>query len=128
MVRPYVERGMPQLYPRWYEDEQEKVDYNYILFNRPQKHAEKIGVVVETMKGTAVVATRYFVRYKNFAKVVSRVNRCWAHDEDNACVVGDVVMIKTAPRRGKYKSYVSMYPSKYRKRVVMKIYRHSFYG
>eukprot|EP01059_Diplonema_ambulator_P006607 TRINITY_DN1625_c0_g1_i5.p1 TRINITY_DN1625_c0_g1~~TRINITY_DN1625_c0_g1_i5.p1 ORF type:complete len:261 (+),score=73.03 TRINITY_DN1625_c0_g1_i5:45-827(+) len=106
MMRPYVEKGMPLLYPRWYEDSEEKIDHNYILFNRPQNHGEKIGVVVENLKGTAIVACRYFVRYKNFGKVVARVQRCWAHDEDNATVVGDVVMIKKVPKRGKYKSYL----------------------
>ncbi|KAJ9467044.1 30S ribosomal protein S17 [Diplonema papillatum] len=105
-LKPYVERGMPLLYPRWYEDSQENVDHNYILFNRPQSHSEKIGVVVETLKSTAIISCRYFVRYKNFGKVVARVQRCWAHDEDNACVIGDVVMIKKTARRGKYKSFL----------------------
>eukprot|EP01063_Lacrimia_lanifica_P002626 TRINITY_DN1139_c0_g2_i1.p1 TRINITY_DN1139_c0_g2~~TRINITY_DN1139_c0_g2_i1.p1 ORF type:complete len:281 (+),score=96.66 TRINITY_DN1139_c0_g2_i1:88-843(+) len=106
MMKPYVERGMPLLYPRWYEDAQEPLDHNYVLFNRPERHTEKIGVVTETMNRTAVVAVRYFVRYKNFAKVVSRIQRCWAHDEDNACVAGDVVQIKRSVRRGKFKTYL----------------------
>ena len=109
MVKPYVEKGMPLLYPRWYDDGEQKIDHNYVLFNRPSNHGEKIGVVVETMKGTAVVACRYFVRYKNFAKVVARVQRCWAHDEDSACVIGDVIHIRKASRRGKFKSFQGTY-------------------
>eukprot|EP00756_Hemistasia_phaeocysticola_P057078 Hpha_TRINITY_DN33710_c0_g1::TRINITY_DN33710_c0_g1_i1::g.25188::m.25188 len=104
-VAPYREKGMPLVYPRWYEDNEEKIDHNYILFNRPQKHQEKVGLVVESMKRTVVVAVRYFVRYRNFARVVARTSRCWAHDEDNACVVGDVVHIRKAVRRGKFKSF-----------------------
>ena len=108
MVRPYIEPGMPLLYPRWWDDGEEKLDHNYMLFNRPGQHSEKIGVVVETLKGTAIVACKYFVRYNSFARVVARTQRCWSHDEDNACVVGDVVMIKTAPRRGKFKAHLGI--------------------
>eukprot|EP01062_Namystynia_karyoxenos_P067610 TRINITY_DN61605_c0_g1_i1.p1 TRINITY_DN61605_c0_g1~~TRINITY_DN61605_c0_g1_i1.p1 ORF type:complete len:295 (+),score=110.88 TRINITY_DN61605_c0_g1_i1:85-885(+) len=105
-IRPHAEQGMPLVYPRWYEDSEEKIDHNYILFNRPQKHSEKIGLVVETTKKTVIVACRYFVRYRNFARVVARTQRCWAHDEDNACVVGDVVQIRRGIRRGKFKTFI----------------------
>eukprot|EP01065_Artemidia_motanka_P032242 TRINITY_DN39264_c0_g1_i1.p1 TRINITY_DN39264_c0_g1~~TRINITY_DN39264_c0_g1_i1.p1 ORF type:complete len:270 (+),score=65.76 TRINITY_DN39264_c0_g1_i1:52-810(+) len=105
-MKPYIERGMPLVYPRWYEDSEERVDHNYVLFNCPHAHNEKIGVVVEVMRKTVVVACRYFVRYKNFAKVVARTQRAWAHDEDCACIVGDVVHIVKGPRRGKFKTYM----------------------
>jgi len=55
-------------------------------------------VVSDKMDKTVVVAVDRFVRHPMYHKVIRRVTRLKAHDEQNACKVGDrVKLIQTRP-------------------------------
>ena len=54
----------------------------------------RTGVVVsDKMDKTIVVEIRTRVRHPLYGKIMNRTNRLKAHDEKNACGVGDRVMI-----------------------------------
>tara|TARA_B100000315_G_C14580619_1_gene590280 strand:+ start:3085 stop:3375 length:291 start_codon:yes stop_codon:yes gene_type:complete len=53
-----------------------------------------VGAVVGTsMDKTVTVAVRRRVRHARYGKVVSRITKLKAHDEKNACKVGDQVSV-----------------------------------
>ena len=58
-----------------------------------------VGAVVSTsMDKTVTVAVRRRVRHARYGKVVSRVTKLKAHDEQNVCKVGDrVAVVGTRP-------------------------------
>lgn len=77
-----------------------------LIFNRPQDGTDKIGYVVGTsMAKTAVVAASHLVYYPKFNQRVSRTSRFFAHDEDMACVDGDLVHIRMCRKISRYKHY-----------------------
>ena len=52
------------------------------------------GVVVsDKMDKTIVVAITTRVRHPLYGKIVKRITKLKAHDEENACGIGDTVMI-----------------------------------
>jgi small subunit ribosomal protein S17 len=56
--------------------------------------ATRSGVVVsDKMDKTVVVAVRRLVQHPRYRRVVRRTSKFHAHDEKNACKVGDVVTI-----------------------------------
>ena len=59
----------------------------------------KVGVVVsDKMDKTVVVAIEDFVRHSLYGKAVKRTKKVKAHDENNACGVGDTVaLMETRP-------------------------------
>ena len=59
----------------------------------------RVGVVVrDKMAKTVVVAVEAFKRHRLYKKIMRRVRRYKAHDEENACRVGDkVVIVETRP-------------------------------
>ncbi len=58
-----------------------------------------VGAVVSTaMDKTVTIAVRRRVRHARYGKVVSRVTKLKAHDEQNVCKVGDqVAVVGTRP-------------------------------
>ncbi|KAG5467525.1 hypothetical protein CUR178_01169 [Leishmania enriettii] len=81
-------------------------DLTSMIFNQPRQGSDKIGYVVGTsMLKTAVVAANHMVYYPKFNQRVSRTSRFFAHDEDLACVEGDLVHIKQSRKISKYKHY-----------------------
>ncbi len=64
-----------------------------------EKRREWVGHVVSNkMNKTVVVAVDRFVRHPFYHKVMRRVTKLKAHDEQNACQVGDrVKVIETRP-------------------------------
>ena len=81
-------------------------DISSMIFNQPRQGADKIGYVVGTaMLKTAVVASNYLVYYPKYNQRVARSGRYFAHDEDMACVEGDLVHIKLCRKISKYKHY-----------------------
>jgi small subunit ribosomal protein S17 len=55
-------------------------------------------VVSDKMDKTVIVTVDRFVRHRVYHKVIRRVTRLKAHDEQNACKVGDrVKLIHTRP-------------------------------
>tara|TARA_B100001971_G_C18226592_1_gene560908 strand:+ start:904 stop:1194 length:291 start_codon:yes stop_codon:yes gene_type:complete len=61
----------------------------------PNKHKSAlVGAVVGTsMDKTVTIAIRRRVRHARYGKVVSRITKLKAHDEKNACKVGDRVSV-----------------------------------
>ena len=59
----------------------------------------RVGVVVrDKMAKTVVVAVEAFKRHRLYKKIMRRVRRYKAHDEENACRVGDkVLIVETRP-------------------------------
>ena len=59
----------------------------------------RVGVVVaDKMSKTVVVAVEALKRHRLYKKILRRVKRYKAHDEDNACQVGDkVLIVETRP-------------------------------
>ena len=59
----------------------------------------RVGVVVsDKMSKTVVVAVEAFKRHRLYKKIMWRVKRYKAHDEENACQVGDkVLIVETRP-------------------------------
>ena len=54
----------------------------------------RVGVVVsDKMDKTAVVAIKTKVRHPLYGKMVNRTRKFKAHDEENACGIGDTVRI-----------------------------------
>lgn len=81
-------------------------DLTSMIFNQPRQGSDKIGYVVGTgMLKTAVVASNHMVYYPKFNQRVARTSRFFAHDEDLACVEGDLVHIKQSRKISKYKHY-----------------------
>lgn len=66
---------------------------------RSEERREWVGHVVSNkMNKTVVVAVDRFVRHPFYRKVMRRVTKLKAHDEQNACQVGDRVrVIETRP-------------------------------
>jgi small subunit ribosomal protein S17 len=60
-----------------------------------EKHRKVLqGTVVSTkMQKTVVVAIESIVRHRLYKKTMRRTKRYKAHDETNACVLGDIVRI-----------------------------------
>jgi small subunit ribosomal protein S17 len=50
-------------------------------------------VISDKMEKTVVVRVERLVRHPRYGKVLRRVKKYKAHDEENACRVGDVVRI-----------------------------------
>lgn len=81
-------------------------DITSLIFNQASLASDKIGYVTSTnMLKTAVVSANYMVYYPKFNQRVARTGRYFAHDEDLACVEGDLVHIKLCRKISKYKQY-----------------------
>lgn len=81
-------------------------DITALVFNRPQPGSDKLGYVVGTkMLKTVVVATQHLVYMPKFNQKVARSRRHFAHDEDMACVDGDLVHIRRCRNISRYKYY-----------------------
>ncbi len=70
-----------------------------IVMETEKKRQEWVGRVVSNkMEKTVVVAIERFVPHPFYRKVLRRVTKLKAHDEQNACQVGDRVrVIQTRP-------------------------------
>lgn len=62
-------------------------------------------VVSNRMQKTVVVAVDYVVWQPKLKVYEKRVSKHFAHDEAQACDIGDTVRIKWVPRRSKHKHY-----------------------
>ena len=69
------------------------------MSERSEKRRSWFGnVVSDKMDKTVVVAVDRFVRHAKYHKVMRRVTKLKAHDEENVCKVGDrVKLIQTRP-------------------------------
>ena len=66
---------------------------------KDQKRRARYGKVISNkMDKTVVVAVERFVRHPLYQKVLRRLTKLKAHDEQNACKIGDRVrLIETRP-------------------------------
>ena len=54
----------------------------------------RVGVVVsDKMDKTITVAVKYRVRHPLYGKIMNRTTKLKAHDENNACGIGDTVRV-----------------------------------
>lgn len=54
----------------------------------------RVGVVVsDKMDKTITVAVKYRVRHPLYGKIMNRTTKIKAHDENNACGIGDTVRV-----------------------------------
>ena len=68
------------------------------MANEQKRQAWYGNVVSNKMDKTVVVVVERFVRHPLYQKVLRRVTKLKAHDENNSCNVGDRVrMIETRP-------------------------------
>lgn len=63
-------------------------------------------VVSNRMQKTVVVAVHYAIWVPKYKAYQRRASRHKAHDEDQACAVGDIVRIRATRRMSKHKSYM----------------------
>jgi small subunit ribosomal protein S17 len=64
----------------------------------PHKKVLQGTVMSVKMQKTVVVAVESFVRHRLYKKTLRRTKRYKAHDENNTCVLGDVVrIVETRP-------------------------------
>ena len=62
--------------------------------NRTSSRKTRVGLVVsDKMDKTVVVAIKDNVKHPLYKKIIKRTVKFKAHDEENACGVGDKVMI-----------------------------------
>jgi small subunit ribosomal protein S17 len=67
---------------------------------------ERIGVVVSnSMDKSIVVAIKGKIKHPIYGKFVNRTKKLMAHDEENACKVGDTVKISETRPLSKNKSW-----------------------
>jgi small subunit ribosomal protein S17 len=67
---------------------------------------ERIGIVVSNkMDKSIVVAIRRKVKHPIYGKFVNKTKKLMAHDEENACNVGDKVRIMEARPMSKNKAW-----------------------
>ena len=60
-----------------------------------KKRKTKIGRVLSNrMQKTVVVEVEYFIPHRLYTKRVRHLSRFKAHDEENACKIGDKVLIE----------------------------------
>ena len=61
---------------------------------RKNSRRERVGVVVSnSMEKSIVIAVKQKVKHPIYGKFVNKTSRFMAHDEENACNVGDTVKI-----------------------------------
>jgi small subunit ribosomal protein S17 len=63
------------------------------MAKRPSRKVRVGRVVSDAMDKTAVVAVESLVRHPLYGKTMKRTTKLYAHDEENQCVVGDLVQI-----------------------------------
>ncbi|MBI5217382.1 MAG: 30S ribosomal protein S17 [Bacteroidia bacterium] len=67
---------------------------------------EKIGVVVSNkMDKTIVVAVKRRVKHAKYGKFINRTKKLYAHDEGNACDIGDTVKVTETRPMSKQKNW-----------------------
>ena len=74
---------------------------------RPSRRLTKVGrVVSDKMDKTVVVSVDYVRRHPIYHKTIRRTSKFKAHDEQNACQIGDVVLIEETRPLSKTKRWV----------------------
>lgn len=73
----------------------------------PKRRLTKVGrVTSDKMDKTVVVSVDYLRRHPIYRKTVRRTNKFKAHDEQNRCQTGDLVMIEETRPLSKTKRWI----------------------
>jgi small subunit ribosomal protein S17 len=68
---------------------------------------EKIGIVVTNkMEKSVTVAVEYRYRHPFYAKIVIRTKKYMAHDDENACNIGDQVLLEESRPLSRKKRWI----------------------
>jgi small subunit ribosomal protein S17 len=68
---------------------------------------EKIGIVVTNkMEKSVTVAVEYRYRHPFYAKIVIRTKKYMAHDDNNACNIGDQVLLEESRPLSRKKRWI----------------------
>lgn len=70
------------------------------------KHSVIGTVVSDKMNKTIVVQIERKVKHPLYGKYVKKFSKMYAHDEDNACKIGDLVVIKQSRPLSKTKRWM----------------------
>lgn len=74
---------------------------------RPKRRLTKVGrVVSDKMDKTVVVSVDYLRRHPIYHKTLRRTSKFKAHDEENRCKVGDLVLIEETRPLSKTKRWI----------------------
>nr|QCI05540.1 ribosomal protein S17 [Crouania attenuata] len=66
-----------------------------------------LGIVTSNkMNKTIVVSVKKQVAHKKYAKIMTKTNKYYAHDEDNECNIGDLVEIQSTKPLSKNKRWI----------------------
>ncbi len=66
----------------------------------------KVGKVVSTkMQKTIVVAVERTVKHPKYSKIIKKITKLHAHDENQVCVEGNTVKIKETRPKSKLKAW-----------------------
>jgi small subunit ribosomal protein S17 len=72
-----------------------------------RRRHEKLGVVVSNkMQKTVVVEVQWMVTHGMYGKYLRKTSRFMAHDESNACKIGDKVRIEESRPLSRHKRWV----------------------
>nr|YP_010902922.1 ribosomal protein S17 [Hypnea flava]WCH54976.1 ribosomal protein S17 [Hypnea flava] len=67
---------------------------------------ETIGTVISNkMEKTITVAVKTQVKHKKYSKIITKTKKYYAHDENNECIVGDIVTIQATKPISKTKRW-----------------------
>ena len=76
---------------------------------------QRIGIVVSTkMDKTVIVVVQTRYQHPKYTKTVLKTKRYMAHDEDNSCQPGDLVLLEESPPISRHK--------KWKLKEILKIY------
>ena len=63
-------------------------------------------VLSNKMNKTITVGVIKKIAHKKYSKIMSKTNKYYAHDEDNICQIGDIVLIKEIKPMSKKKKWL----------------------
>jgi small subunit ribosomal protein S17 len=76
---------------------------------------ERIGIVVSNKNNkTIIIAIQTRYQHPKYGKTVVKTKRYMAHDEDNSCQPGDLVLLEESPPISRHK--------KWKLKEILKIY------
>ncbi len=79
------------------------------MVSEPQEKSRKqvkVGrVISDKMDKTVVVAVDYLKPHRLYRKIIRKTNKFHAHDEENACRIGDIVRIEESRPMSKMKRW-----------------------
>ena len=68
---------------------------------------ERIGIVVSNKaQKTIIVAIQTRYQHPKYGKILVKTKRYMAHDEENICQSGDVVLLEESPPYSRHKKWV----------------------